>query len=99
MKGGGNGRSPRKLAYQRHRPARFPHAKIWDRAQFAQVGGKQANRSTTVVPAAGMQGVGGKREIPEKTRRRASSSGAIPTCENPGATPPGDRTRSADVGG
>ncbi|KAJ8883045.1 hypothetical protein PR048_014884 [Dryococelus australis] len=30
----------------------------------------------------------GKREIPEKTRRPAVSSGAIPTCENPGATPP-----------
>ncbi|KAJ8871643.1 hypothetical protein PR048_027970 [Dryococelus australis] len=31
----------------------------------------------------------GKREIPEKTRRPATSSGTIPTCENPGATPPG----------
>ncbi|KAJ8871316.1 hypothetical protein PR048_027633 [Dryococelus australis] len=26
---------------------------------------------------------GGKREIPEKTRRPAGSSGTIPTCENP----------------
>ncbi|KAJ8878658.1 hypothetical protein PR048_019241 [Dryococelus australis] len=25
----------------------------------------------------------GKREIPEKTRRPAASSGTIPTCENP----------------
>ncbi|KAJ8898220.1 hypothetical protein PR048_003580 [Dryococelus australis] len=31
----------------------------------------------------------GKREILEKTRRPAASSGTIPTCENPGATPPG----------
>ncbi|KAJ8867460.1 hypothetical protein PR048_031262 [Dryococelus australis] len=30
----------------------------------------------------------GKREIPEKTRRRTASSGTIPTCENP-ATRPG----------
>ncbi|KAJ8887915.1 hypothetical protein PR048_007399 [Dryococelus australis] len=29
-----------------------------------------------------------KWEIPEKTRRPAASSGTIPTCENPGATPP-----------
>ncbi|KAJ8873907.1 hypothetical protein PR048_024743 [Dryococelus australis] len=29
----------------------------------------------------------GKREIPEKTRRPASFSGTIPTCENLGATP------------
>ncbi|KAJ8867347.1 hypothetical protein PR048_031148 [Dryococelus australis] len=28
----------------------------------------------------------GKREIPEKTHRPADSSGAIPTCENPGVT-------------
>ncbi|KAJ8870847.1 hypothetical protein PR048_027148 [Dryococelus australis] len=28
-RGGGNGRSPRKPANQRHRPARFPRAKIW----------------------------------------------------------------------
>ncbi|KAJ8878675.1 hypothetical protein PR048_019260 [Dryococelus australis] len=31
---------------------------------------------------------GGKLEIPEKTHRPAASSGTIPTCENPGATPP-----------
>ncbi|KAJ8867451.1 hypothetical protein PR048_031253 [Dryococelus australis] len=37
---------------------------------------------------AGMQGRG-KREIPEKTRRPAASSVTIPTCEKPGATPPG----------
>ncbi|KAJ8870876.1 hypothetical protein PR048_027177 [Dryococelus australis] len=33
--------------------------------------------------------MGGKREIPEKTRRPASSSGTIPTCENPEVTRPG----------
>ncbi|KAJ8879830.1 hypothetical protein PR048_020447 [Dryococelus australis] len=33
--------------------------------------------------------VGGKREIPGKTRRPAASSSTIPTCENYGATPPG----------
>ncbi|KAJ8871258.1 hypothetical protein PR048_027564 [Dryococelus australis] len=32
---------------------------------------------------------GGKREIPEKTRRPEASCGTIPTCENPRATPPG----------
>ncbi|KAJ8897248.1 hypothetical protein PR048_002594 [Dryococelus australis] len=31
----------------------------------------------------------GKREIPEETRKPAALSGTIPTCENPGATPPG----------
>ncbi|KAJ8898154.1 hypothetical protein PR048_003514 [Dryococelus australis] len=36
----------------------------------------------------GLQGRGG-REIPDKTRRPAPSSGTIPTCENPGVTPPG----------
>ncbi|KAJ8877980.1 hypothetical protein PR048_022443 [Dryococelus australis] len=30
----------------------------------------------------------GKRNIPEKIRRPAASSGLIPTCENPAATPP-----------
>ncbi|KAJ8870165.1 hypothetical protein PR048_029178 [Dryococelus australis] len=29
----------------------------------------------------------GKREIPEKTRRPAASSGTIPSCENPGVEP------------
>ncbi|KAJ8874162.1 hypothetical protein PR048_025004 [Dryococelus australis] len=37
---------------------------------------------------AGMQ-ASGKREIPDETRRAASSSGTIPTYENPGMTPPG----------
>ncbi|KAJ8871386.1 hypothetical protein PR048_027703 [Dryococelus australis] len=37
---------------------------------------------------AGMRGRG-KREISEKTRRPAEKSDTIPTCENPGATPPG----------
>ncbi|KAJ8871286.1 hypothetical protein PR048_027594 [Dryococelus australis] len=32
-----------------------------------------------------------KREIPEKTRRPAASSGTIPTCENPGVIPPAYR--------
>ncbi|KAJ8898557.1 hypothetical protein PR048_003917 [Dryococelus australis] len=32
---------------------------------------------------------GGKREIPEKTCRSATSSDKIPTCENPGVTRPG----------
>ncbi|KAJ8889753.1 hypothetical protein PR048_009255 [Dryococelus australis] len=31
----------------------------------------------------------GKREIPEKTNRPATSSGTIPTCENPGVARPG----------
>ncbi|KAJ8873408.1 hypothetical protein PR048_024224 [Dryococelus australis] len=48
--GSGNGRTPRKLADQRHRPARSPIAKIrsepaGDRTRFALVGGEQSNRS------------------------------------------------------
>ncbi|KAJ8894587.1 hypothetical protein PR048_007251 [Dryococelus australis] len=35
-----------------------------------------------------MQGRG-NRDIPEKTRRPAASSGTIPTCENQGVNPPG----------
>ncbi|KAJ8876080.1 hypothetical protein PR048_023989 [Dryococelus australis] len=35
---------------------------------------------------------GGKREIPDKTRRPAASSATIPTCEYPGATPSGIET-------
>ncbi|KAJ8876801.1 hypothetical protein PR048_021248 [Dryococelus australis] len=31
----------------------------------------------------------GKQDIPEKTRRPNASSATIPTCENPGAAPPG----------
>ncbi|KAJ8874229.1 hypothetical protein PR048_025071 [Dryococelus australis] len=31
----------------------------------------------------------GERDIPEKIRRPAASSGTIPTCENPGVTPSG----------
>ncbi|KAJ8868695.1 hypothetical protein PR048_030234 [Dryococelus australis] len=41
----------------------------------------------------------GKRRIPEETRRPAASSGAIPTCENPGAAPIGNRTRFVMVEG
>ncbi|KAJ8870424.1 hypothetical protein PR048_029446 [Dryococelus australis] len=41
-------------------------------------------------PIADLQGnKRGKREIIEKTRRKAASSSRIPTFENPGATPPG----------
>ncbi|KAJ8869200.1 hypothetical protein PR048_030772 [Dryococelus australis] len=53
---GGNGRSPRKPADQRHRPARLPLAKIQkcpgagDLARFALAGGEQANRSVTEPP-------------------------------------------------
>ncbi|KAJ8880239.1 hypothetical protein PR048_016705 [Dryococelus australis] len=54
MKGRGNGRSPRKPADQRHRPVRFPHAKIrsdpaGDWTRITLVGGEQANRSATVA--------------------------------------------------
>ncbi|KAJ8891912.1 hypothetical protein PR048_004469 [Dryococelus australis] len=35
----------------------------------------------------------GKREISDKTRRPAASSGTIPTCENMGGGPAGSRTR------
>ncbi|KAJ8871824.1 hypothetical protein PR048_028164 [Dryococelus australis] len=42
-----------------------------------------------VWSSAGMQGRG-KLEISEKAHRSAASSGRIPTCENPGATPSGN---------
>ncbi|KAJ8870798.1 hypothetical protein PR048_027097 [Dryococelus australis] len=45
-------------------------------------------RARCVWRGAGMQGRV-KREISKKTRRPAASSVTIPTCENPGATPPG----------
>ncbi|KAJ8881826.1 hypothetical protein PR048_018312 [Dryococelus australis] len=40
-----------------------------------------------------------KREIPEKTRRPAASFDTIPTCENPGTTPPGIGPDSSRVEG
>ncbi|KAJ8872149.1 hypothetical protein PR048_025751 [Dryococelus australis] len=53
--GGGNGRSPRKHADQRHRPTRFPNTNIWsdppgELTRIALVGGEQANRSSTAAP-------------------------------------------------
>ncbi|KAJ8878240.1 hypothetical protein PR048_018817 [Dryococelus australis] len=50
-KAGGNGRSPREPANQRHRPSRFPRAKIWalssrNRTRFALVGREQLCLST-----------------------------------------------------
>ncbi|KAJ8867195.1 hypothetical protein PR048_030990 [Dryococelus australis] len=41
----------------------------------------------------------GNREYPEKTRRQATSSSTIPTCENPGANPPSIKLGSPLVGG
>ncbi|KAJ8877165.1 hypothetical protein PR048_021618 [Dryococelus australis] len=54
---------------------------VYSRAPFAE-GFAELLRSTR------MKGQG-KLEIPEKTHRPATSSGTIPTCENPGATMPG----------
>ncbi|KAJ8866745.1 hypothetical protein PR048_032606 [Dryococelus australis] len=45
-------------------------------------------KQPNIWSSARMQGYG-KREIPEKTRRPAASSGTIPTCESSRATPPG----------
>ncbi|KAJ8894224.1 hypothetical protein PR048_006836 [Dryococelus australis] len=58
--GGGNRKSLRKPADQRHRPARFPHAKIrsdpaGDSTRIALVVGEQANRSASVAPQARLQ--------------------------------------------
>ncbi|KAJ8875285.1 hypothetical protein PR048_023180 [Dryococelus australis] len=39
----------------------------------------------------------GKREIPERTHRPAASSATIPTCEDSGEDPAGNRTRFAQV--
>ncbi|KAJ8894520.1 hypothetical protein PR048_007177 [Dryococelus australis] len=47
------------------------------------------NANRVQSPAsAGMKGRG-KRKTPEETRRPAASSDTIPTCEDPGGTPPG----------
>ncbi|KAJ8871555.1 hypothetical protein PR048_027879 [Dryococelus australis] len=49
-KGRGNLRTPRKPANQRHRPARFPHAKIQERpGRELNPRGEQANRSATLT--------------------------------------------------
>ncbi|KAJ8869231.1 hypothetical protein PR048_030803 [Dryococelus australis] len=53
-------------------------------------GGIWAALNTEVLRADGGEARGwGRREIPEKTRRPVALSGTIPTCGNPGATPPG----------
>ncbi|KAJ8872165.1 hypothetical protein PR048_025767 [Dryococelus australis] len=39
----------------------------------------------------------GKREIPEKTHRTATTSGTIPTCENPGVTRPGTEPETRKI--
>ncbi|KAJ8877359.1 hypothetical protein PR048_021813 [Dryococelus australis] len=51
-----------------------------------------------VWSSVGMQGRR-KREISEKTRKPAASSGTSPTCKNPGATPPGIEPNATQVGG
>ncbi|KAJ8893493.1 hypothetical protein PR048_006091 [Dryococelus australis] len=48
----------------------------------------QSSSLTHSWSSTGMQ-TRGKLEIPEKTRRPAASSGTIPTCKNPGASPSG----------
>ncbi|KAJ8893943.1 hypothetical protein PR048_006544 [Dryococelus australis] len=57
---GGNGIFPRRPADPRHRPARFPNAKLrcnpaGDRARIALVGGEQANLSVTAASRAARQ--------------------------------------------
>ncbi|KAJ8892252.1 hypothetical protein PR048_004832 [Dryococelus australis] len=47
------------------------------------------NRRDTVDTEQHRNARAGEFEIPEKTFRTAASSGTIPTCENPGATPLG----------
>ncbi|KAJ8896830.1 hypothetical protein PR048_002176 [Dryococelus australis] len=72
----GNGRSPRKPADQRHRPARFPHAKIrcdpaGDCTRIVLVGGEQANRSVTVAPSLFRREQGLERLGPLQSRTRS----------------------------
>ncbi|KAJ8893762.1 hypothetical protein PR048_006362 [Dryococelus australis] len=60
-----------------------PDFRMWESCRtMPLVGG--SSRGSPLSPAISQ----GKREIPEKTRRPAASSGTIPTCENPGAIPP-----------
>ncbi|KAJ8870075.1 hypothetical protein PR048_029086 [Dryococelus australis] len=89
-KGGGNCRSPIKPADQRHRHARFLHAKypVVTRPGFEPESG--------VWISAGMN-ERGKREIPEKKKRPARSR----QCENPRAVLPRNKpgsTRRGDGG-
>ncbi|KAJ8876191.1 hypothetical protein PR048_024100 [Dryococelus australis] len=53
-----------------------------------------ASKTTRVWSSAGIKGRG-KREIPEKTRQTAASSGMIATCENPGVTQQANRSATA----
>ncbi|KAJ8876780.1 hypothetical protein PR048_021227 [Dryococelus australis] len=71
-------------------PARFPAA-LNNEGTFAE----PSSQSDPTKVKRGQDGATqeskrrGKREISEKTRRPAASSGTVPTCENPGAIPPG----------
>ncbi|KAJ8872797.1 hypothetical protein PR048_026413 [Dryococelus australis] len=56
--------------------------------RWIELGGSEVLRADACDVSAGMQGRR-KREISEKTRRLAPSSGTVLTCKNPGATPPG----------
>ncbi|KAJ8873757.1 hypothetical protein PR048_024591 [Dryococelus australis] len=48
-----------------------------------------AGRNKLITEQHRNEGAEGKRDISEKTRRPAASSGTIPTCDNPGVTPLG----------
>ncbi|KAJ8866932.1 hypothetical protein PR048_032794 [Dryococelus australis] len=54
------------------------------------------NRSRSALHAMQRRG---KRDTPEKTCQPAVSSGTIPTCEDPGATPPGIEPVSSKLEG
>ncbi|KAJ8888799.1 hypothetical protein PR048_008291 [Dryococelus australis] len=74
---------------QRHRPARFPSANIGDRPRretnLVRLGGRRVvYHFNTAAPRIGG---GGRREIPERTRRPMASSGTIPTYVNPVTRP------------
>ncbi|KAJ8869178.1 hypothetical protein PR048_030748 [Dryococelus australis] len=54
---------------------------------------KGAGRDGSEVSTERLRNSRGGRDIPEKTLRQAASSGTIPACKNPGATPDGNRTQ------
>ncbi|KAJ8872389.1 hypothetical protein PR048_025993 [Dryococelus australis] len=73
------------------------HARLVPHRSYAQ--GVQCFRRNAVIEVSSTEQCrnegAGEREIPEKTRRPAASSGTIPTCENPGVTQLGIEPDSA----
>ncbi|KAJ8870907.1 hypothetical protein PR048_027208 [Dryococelus australis] len=66
-------------------------SETFDVSQCDPIGGPRGHFVWPAISSDGIQGRG-KRDIAEKTRRPAESSGAIPTCRNLGSDPARTRT-------